>query len=154
MRGSSIWVVPFDMTKLETHTEPKEILTGIRLEHLGAGQFSVSSQGTIIYLAGDDTFIGGFMWVDKNGKTEPIPFSKENYGTFKLSPDQSKIAAPVYGTTNDLWVHDISNSKKMRVTNTGRSDNPVWRDNNSIYVRIDSNVYLVSSTQMLVLCWS
>jgi Tol biopolymer transport system component len=87
------------------------------------------------------------MWVDRNGTTEPIPFSKENYGTFKLSPDQSKIAAPIYGTTSDLWVHDIASSKKMRVTSAGSSDNPVWRDNNSIYVMIDNNVYLVSSSQ-------
>lgn len=147
MRGSTFFVVPFDITQQKVLAEPKEILTGVRLEHLGAGQFSVSSEGTIIYIAGEDTYIGGFVWVDKNGKTEPVSFSKENYGTFRLSPDQSKIAAPIYSTTNDLWVLDISSSKKMRVTSTGRSDFPVWRDNNSIYARIDSNVYLVSSTQ-------
>jgi len=146
MRGSSLWVVPFDIAQQKLLSEPKEVLSGVRMESFN-GQFSVSSQGTIIYLAGDDTYIGSFVWIDRNGKTEPIPFSKEVYGTFKLSPDQSKMAAPIYGTTADLWVHDISNSKKIRVTDTGISDSPVWRDNNSIYVRIDSNVYLVSSTQ-------
>jgi Tol biopolymer transport system component len=147
MRGSTLLIVPFDITQQKVLSEPKEILTCVRLEHLGAGQFSVSREGTIIYIAGEDTYIGGFVWVDRNGKTEPVSFSKENYGTFRLSPDQSKIAVPIYSTTNDLWVLDISSSKKMRVTSTGRSDFPLWRDNNSIYVRIDSNVYLVSSTQ-------
>lgn len=147
MRGSTLMIAPFDMDGLKFTAEPREILAGLRIEVYGHGQFAFSKDGTFIYIEGEDTQIGGFTWLDRNGKTEFLPFTKENYGTFVLSPDQTKIAAPIYSTTSDIWVFDLNSAKKVRVTNKGRNRNPVWRNNNSLFVGVDSDIYLLSTVQ-------
>ena len=147
MRGTTLMIAAIDFKHKKLLSEPREILAGVRTEGYGNGQFAFSKEGTFVYIEGEDSRIGGFTWVYRNGKAEHIPFSKENYGTFKLSPDQTKIATPIYNTTNDIWIFDLNTFKKVRITNTKINRSPVWRDNNSLFVSIDSNVYLISIVQ-------
>ena len=147
LRSSSLMAIKFDLSQLKIISEPREILSGVRIEGYGNGQFEFSNDGTLIYVEGKDTRIGAFTWVNRKSEIKNIPFSEENYGQFKLSPDQAKIAAPILSTTQDIWIFDLKTFKKVRITNGKFNSFPVWRDNNSLFIRINEDVFLINSEQ-------
>ena len=146
-RGSTLMSVSIDPTGFKIIGEPREVLSGVRIEGYGNGQFACSQEGTFIYIKGEDTRIGGFTWAYRNGTFETMPFPKEDYGTFKLSPDQTKIAAPVNGTSNDIWLYDLASGKKVRLTNGGVNGRPVWQNDSSIFIRKEKGIYQINLNQ-------
>lgn len=148
-RKSALYVSEIDLESKKMISEPRELFTGIRTEVYGSAQYCISENGTLIYVSGEDTRIGEFTWVNNNGNIETLDFSKENYGAFKLSADQSKIAAPIYGTTNDIWILDLETNKKTRVTNSGSNHRPLWYNENALFINRDKSTYLINSTKVV-----
>jgi len=143
-RGSSLTAVAFDKEELKVLSEPTEILPGIRRETYGSAQFDFSDDGTLIFIEGESTVIGSLTWVDRNGNAELLPFPQEDYGVFKISPDETKIATPVFGTTEDIWIYDLVSTKRVRITNEGRNNNPLWIDNNTLFIRTDGDIHKIN----------
>jgi len=149
IKGASLTAVAFDVNDLKVLSDPKEILPGIRTETYGTGQFDFSPDGTLIYIPGESTVIGTLTWVDRLGNMEALPFPNENYGEFKLSPNGDKIAVSIFGTSEDLWILDMSTMNKTRITNNGKNGSPVWIDNNSLYTRKNDDIVRIQIDQPL-----
>ena len=146
-RGSALMAVLFDKEELKVQSEPIEILSGIRTETYGNSQFDISNDGTLVFIEGESTIIGSLTWVNRDGTIETLPFPEEDYGVFKISPDETKIATPVFGTTQDIWIYDLVTIKKVRITNGGRNNNPLWIDNNTLFIETDNNIFKISINQ-------
>ena len=149
-RGSALIAVAFDKEELKVQSEPIQILAGIRTETYGNAQFDISDDGTFIFIEGESTLIGSLTWAYRNGTIETLPFQEEIYGVFKISPDENKIAAPVFGTTSDIWIYDLVTTKKVRVTNGGLNNNPLWIDNNTLFIRTDNNIFKININQQSI----
>jgi hypothetical protein len=66
--------VPFDLQRLETTGTPSRVIEHIADNAGSAGaQFSVSSSGALVYLAGgQSTNSAPLVWLDATGKTQPM----------------------------------------------------------------------------------
>jgi tricorn protease-like protein len=80
---------------------------------------------------------------------ETLPFPKENYGQFKLSPAGDKIAISIFGTSEDLWILNMLSMNRTRITNNGQNGSPVWIDNNSLYARQNNDIVKIKINQPL-----
>ncbi len=106
----SVWAVAFDPDRLEVSGDPF-------LVEAGCWQPSVSRDGTLAVLRGDDAHEGALAWVNRAGDVEPIADDFEEAFGPMLSPDGSKLAFSA-GEANkmDVWVRDLERGVNSRVT--------------------------------------
>ena len=93
----------------------------------GAGQFSVSATGSLLYASG-----GMFpdperslAWIDRNGAAQPLPLSPRPYASPRISPDGQRFLVWTQGDRN-VWVHDLSRGVTTRLTFEGRNARAIW----------------------------
>ena len=125
-----IWAVPFSLSRQEIRGQPVLVVPG--------GNFpSLSKEGprTLAYVAGP----GGldqqltFVWVDREGREEPVAAEPRAYREFSLSPDGTKIAVRVTGAgtvgpgTQDVWIYHLVRDTQMRLTFDPTAELfPIW----------------------------
>jgi eukaryotic-like serine/threonine-protein kinase len=123
--NNSLFAVPFNISKLEVTGEPVPIVQGVL-------QSAVANSGTLIYLTGSAIADANnqriLVWVDRQGKEEPLLAQPNFYKYPNISPDGTKIAVTDYGgKTHDIWVWDLVRKTLTKLTSEGK-DNicPVW----------------------------
>ena len=83
----------------------------------------MSESGTLVYLRGADH--RRLVWVDREGREEPLPLEPSAYSVLHLSPDGSKLAFDQAG--EDLWLYEFSTGTRSRFTfDPARDINGVW----------------------------
>jgi serine/threonine protein kinase/Tol biopolymer transport system component len=89
--------------------------------------FAVSASGTLVYVPGPLNPERQLVWVDRQGRPEPVIAAPRAYRFPRLSPDGRRLALQVdAGSQSDLWIHDFGPATLTRVTFDGRSNCPVW----------------------------
>jgi serine/threonine-protein kinase len=76
-------------------------------------------------------------WVDRDGREEPLKFDSAAYVYPRLSPDGTRVAVAVPGSTaGDIWVLDTRRGSRTRITFDGNNQYyPVWAaDGGSVFV--------------------
>jgi serine/threonine-protein kinase len=97
----------------------------------GAASFSLSETGSLVYVNGTAAGAGGprtFVWVDRDGREEPLPLPPRPYVNPRLSPDGTHLAV---GVPDDegivaLWSFDVASAAGLRLTQEGATNTPVW----------------------------
>ncbi|MBN1570279.1 MAG: protein kinase [Acidobacteria bacterium] len=112
--NTALFAVPFDLEKLEVTGGSVSMLGGIR------GR-AFSKSGTLVYLpqAAAMPFAASgrnVVWVDRQGKEEPIGASPDAYEALRISPDGNKVALTVAGGNDDIWVWDIPHKTRTKLT--------------------------------------
>ncbi|MBT8066369.1 MAG: PD40 domain-containing protein [Gammaproteobacteria bacterium] len=124
---SGVMAVPFDLATNTTTGPAVPVLDGVRREAIGFSQLAFSADGTLAYIPGVDMGISTPVWVDRNGVEDPIPLPAQRYGTFRLSPDGSKIALIINSPAPDLWLYDFERATPPgRLTVGGDKTAPIW----------------------------
>ena len=93
----------------------------------GVANFDVSATGDLAYVPG--VCEGGartLVWVDRDGKVEPLPLGPKSYLHPRLSPDDRRMAIEVEGPNHDLYVYDFDRGVFANITTDGVSHWPVW----------------------------
>ena len=107
-----------------------EIRPLIYLKTAGAANYAVSRPGTLVYMPGGasaQTTPRSLVWVDRKGHEEPIKAPLRAYGTPRLSPDGTRLAAEVYDQNSDIWIWDFARETLRRLTFDPRGDGmSVW----------------------------
>ena len=122
--------VPFDLNRLELTGDPISVLEGVMSHAGGAVQFSLSADGSLVYGAAGPP--GGaqrtLVWVDRQGREEPLALSPAPYQTVRLSPDGTRVVTDISGENPDLWVSDLARPGTLsRVTTEPAADfSPLW----------------------------
>ena len=127
-RSGSLFAAPFDIKRLELTGPAVSILDGLMiLPPFNSPLFAVSSSGALAYAAGSTTR-HSLVWVDRQGKVEPIPSEPRSFEEPRLSPDGNRIAVTVRTADNpDIWILDISRGSSARLTfDPGEDETPVW----------------------------
>jgi serine/threonine protein kinase/Tol biopolymer transport system component len=128
--NSSLWVVPFDPRRRSTTGQAVRVQSEIVTTGNGAGDFAVSSQGTLVYAhaSGYDPFARTLSWIDREGRREPLPSPPHPYLQIRISHDGTKVATlSDREPENNIWVLDLARQALTRVTTDAALDiQPAW----------------------------
>jgi len=127
-RAGSLLAAPFDLARLVVTGPSAVIVPGVRVESWGAPQCAFSQDGAFVYAAGAAAGAASTpVWVDRQGKIQPVGMPQRAYGTFRLSPDGQRLAIQVLGPGNrDVWVQDLARGTFTRLTLEGDNSLPLW----------------------------
>ena len=134
--AASLLAVPFDLGSLEVKGGPVSILEGIEAA-------VISESGTLVYipqsrassLSGGEAAVATaaspgttLVWVDRQGKEEPLGVAPNQYSFFGISPDGTRVAVTITtGGKSDIWIWDVVRKTMTRLTfSEGGSGLPLW----------------------------
>jgi serine/threonine-protein kinase len=140
MKSGTLLAVPFDVKSQQATGAPVTLAEGVMQglnapngeDNTGAGQFTVSTSGTLLYLLGGLSPIlqSSWVWVERTGAAQQVTAVPAGPFLFpRLSPDGQKVAVNVRSEasrTSDVWVHDLGRGAPTRLTFDGRNSWPVW----------------------------
>ncbi len=136
VREAELWAVPFDLGRLEKTGAEAPILQGIQVdERRQSVPFSFSDDGLLVYVPGDYVDKGPkrrLVWVDRQGREEPLAAEAARYTRPQLSPDGSRLAVDITDSDNsDIWIYDLARKTFSRLTfDPARDELPVWTPDN------------------------
>ena len=128
-RAGTLTAAPFDARRLELTGAAVPVLEQVMVSTAtGAAQYSISSTGTLVYLAGE---VGGgqsrMVWVNRNGEEQLLPAAARNYLFPSVSPDGRRVAVGILEQEPHIWVYDTSRDTLTRLTFEGNENsNPTW----------------------------
>jgi Tol biopolymer transport system component len=128
----------FDTDSLEFSGEELEVIDDVMvIEGAARGVFSATEE-VLVFQQGEEHTLGELVWLDRSGATVGRVGDVASYFSVAVSPDGSKVAAPVSNMiigTNDLWISDVERDLRSRVTfDDGEDLSPVWSsDGRQVY---------------------
>ena len=130
-RGTLL-AVRFDPRRLEVSGEPVPIVDQVMDTSVGNANFSVSRNGTLVYVAGGGALVQNVLprslvWVDRRGIETPIKAPTRPYGVARLSPDGTRVAVDIRSPGSDIWIWDLERETLTPLTVDPTVDLvPVW----------------------------
>jgi eukaryotic-like serine/threonine-protein kinase len=123
--GSKLLAVPFDLKTLKVTGEQVTVLEDVwRVTDAYTPQYAVSDSGTLVYIpATGATAQRTLVWVDQNGKVEPLESPLDHYVGPRISPDGTQVALSVAG---DIRIWDLIHKFLRRLTFEGANAYPLW----------------------------
>jgi serine/threonine-protein kinase len=136
-RRGTLMAAPFSLNRLEITGPAVTVTVGLMQafngadarENSGAGQYSVSESGNLIYVSGGifPEPEGQFFWIDRNGRAEPwTAFGRRPAFAIRLSPDGRNAAYYTLGLNRHLGVYDIQRDTVTKLTSDGAAVYPTW----------------------------
>jgi len=127
-RDGKIFAVPFDLERREVTGAPLQVVDNVMMSNnTGAAHYAISQRGDLAYVPGGVE--GGnrtLVWVDRSGKTEPLPLKPASYLYPRIAPDGRSVALEIEGPNHDFYFYDFARTVLSKVTTDGMSHNPVW----------------------------
>ena len=129
-QGGTLMAVAFDLEKLEVTGTATSILEGFMQTVTPQGStahLAFSDTGTLVYIP---TRVNlqerTLVWVDRQGKTEPLAAPPRPYNQPRLSPDGQRVIVQLPARVrNNLWIYDIGRETLSQSTfQTGSF--PLW----------------------------
>jgi Tol biopolymer transport system component len=122
---AGIRAAPFDAARPGPTSVDASVLSDVYydVENETRGWLAVSTTGTAVYATGNPARTS-LVWVDREGKIEPVIKDQALYREVSLSPDGLKA---VVRYELDLWMHDLQRGTRIRLTSgTGGNILPIW----------------------------
>ncbi len=118
---NTIFAVPLDTSPPEVTDGPVPLVEGVlQAGNLGgAAHFSVSNNGTLVYVPGGDGGPGesSLAWVTLDGDETLLPAPRRTYGSISVSPDGTRIAVDIGdGSQRDIWIYRLDEGPLTRLT--------------------------------------
>ena len=152
--AGTLRAVRFNPTTLDVLSDPVPVVDHVMAASGGAGNYAVSQNGTLIYVAsGTGAQIWpsrSLVWVDRQGKEEPIPAPPRAYASPRLSPDGTRLAMEIRDGEPAVYIWDLRRKHLQRVS-TGPfvERNPLWAPDGRLLVSSNRggvpNVYRVAA---------
>jgi len=136
--GDGLFAVAFDVGRLEVTGGPVSIVERVArggpLVASPGAQYAVSDAGTLVYATPNPNFGSAaalpsttLVWVDRNGREEPLAAPPRAYSYPRLSPDGTRVALDIRNQEQDIWIWDVRRRILTRVTFDPATDVlPVW----------------------------
>lgn len=149
---NTLRAVRFDQDTLEVQGDPVPVVENVVVDGNGAANFDLSDTGDLVFLRGAGGGDGRtFVWVDTEGREEPLALPVRGYLDPRVSPDGGRIATAVTDDGNDLWVFDAVSAAGLRLTNGFNVRTLVWTPDGreivfgSAHAGANNNIYKVSA---------
>ncbi len=142
LRDNTIKAREFDIETLQVGSEEISLISGIQMNpNWGIAQFSISKNGTLVFIPGKNLAKGLFSWIHRNGKKEIIDkFKPAMYGRFSLSPDGNMIAVPIAEKRNDIFILNLVTGASTKISKSGYNWQPLWNSSGNKIVFHNSDV--------------
>jgi serine/threonine-protein kinase len=129
-----LWAVPFDLQRLEITGDAAPVVQGVEMNaQLGFVPYDFSDNGLLVYVRGADTSGAitpkrSLLWLDRQGREEPLAAESHPYVSPRLSPDGGRIAVGINdGINADIWIYDLVRDTLSRLTfDPGSDSEPIW----------------------------
>jgi serine/threonine-protein kinase len=126
VRDGQVMAAPFDINLPGQPVRPTTALEGVLIEGW-IGQYAVSEEGTLVYVAGDWLFGNELVWDSGRDGVEPLGFPLLGYGDFELSPDSSRLAIAVGGgADSEIWIYDLERGSRRLLTTDDHGALVTW----------------------------
>ncbi len=131
IHDNTLFAAPFDPVRLEITAPAVPALEGVMSNGLtGGAQFSVSNDGTLVYLPGLSEGAGTrLQWMDRTGTTTTLRGTVANWFSPVFSPDGARVAMEIRERTaqGDIWVYEPARDLMTRLTtNAAQDTRPAW----------------------------
>ena len=101
-------------------------------QYWGNAQYSISQEGTLVFIRGSNTAKGQFAWIDRSGEIDRIEQFKPNvYTQADLNSTGEKIATTVAGERMDILVLDTVKGSTTQITTKDSNWMPIWSPDDS-----------------------
>ena len=122
----TLMAASFDPESQEITGQPIPVLSGISSEQTGTMDYAFSKNGTLVYHPARSE-VSKLVWVDRQGKAQPLTDIQRDFRWPRLSPDGRRVAV-VIRTANgaNIWIYDIARATLTPLTFKGRNVVPVW----------------------------
>ena len=129
--AGTLRAVGFDLDRLEVTTNPLPVLDGVMTKDSGAANFSLSRDGTLVYVPGSG--VSGLqrtlVWVNREGREEPLELDPGLYIWARVSPDGTRVAVEMLGPAGraEVWTADVARGTLSILTPDPAVDRaPLW----------------------------
>ena len=125
--------VPFDVRARRVTGPAVPLVEGVMDSDVrtGAVQFSVSNDGTLVYLSSASGERSTLSWADRNGRSDLLSPDALPYSSPRVSPDGTRVAVDIASRESvDIHIYDLTRKILTRLTSGswhGRS--PLWTPN-------------------------
>jgi serine/threonine-protein kinase len=138
--GNDLLAVAFDLDRLTVSGRPVPVVRGVQRSGSLAplsdtANYGVTDRGTLVYLS-SGALAGGagliatprtLVWVNRDGREEPLPAPPRAYSYPRVSPDGTQVAVDVRDAESDIWVWSLERATLTRLTFDPLFDRfPVW----------------------------
>src|SRR5262249_12402943 len=135
--------VPFDVRTRRVTGPAVPLVEGVMDADVrtGAMHFSVSDDGTLVYLSGVSGERSTMSFVNRNGRREPLPADTLPYSHARVSPDGTRVAVDVAGPDGvDIHIYDLTRKTLTRLMpRSSHGRHPLWTpDSRSVVFYSDS----------------
>ena len=117
--SGALRAVRFDPVRLELLGDPVTVVDRVMIKPTGAANYTISRAGRLVYIAAglsEMTAPRALLWVNRKGHEEPTGAPPRAYGTPRLSPDGTRVAAEIYDQNTDIWIWDFARETLRRLT--------------------------------------
>jgi serine/threonine-protein kinase len=127
-QAGALLAVPFDLERQALAGNPASMFDGVRGVGIGVPYVAISDTGSLVYAGGDpQSLLTTLVWVDREGREEPLAVEPQGYVRPRISPDGTKIALAVGNPESDIWIWEFSRQTLTRLTFAPETDDfPVW----------------------------
>ena len=137
VRAGTLFAGRFDPARPARVADAAPLVTGItaatNVGSAGPGQYAISTDGHLTYLADPGQAQGAkrsLVWIDRDGREEPIAAERRSYVSARVSPDGARIALDEgQGLTRSIWIWDVQHDILQRLTSEldqSEKRAPVW----------------------------
>ena len=132
MIGGVLYAQPFDADTLEVVPGPVPVVEGVQQSLAATRTFSVSEQGTLVYVPGPSAAIAGggaapLGLVDRDGRAVPLEMPAGPYDHPRVSPDGRWVAyTQAFNDGEDVSVYEIGSGNAPRRLTFGGHRDPIW----------------------------
>jgi eukaryotic-like serine/threonine-protein kinase len=115
--AGTLRAVGFDLGTLTVRGNPVPVVDRVVTKASGPANFAISSNGLLVYESGDALSTERtLVWVNREGREEPLPAPKRSYTYPRISPDGRRIALDIRDQENDIWMWDVARQTLTRLT--------------------------------------
>ena len=125
----TLMAVPFDAKRLTLSGRPAALIRGLDVRPDGMTDLSLSDQGTVVYATEGLNAAEQFVWVSRTGQVDVVDpqWNDVEFEAFDLSPDGTRAAVTIQGGRADIWVKQLDQGPKSRLTFGGEANfAPSW----------------------------
>ena len=131
-RDGSLLAVPFELDKLQIKGSPIPVVQDVAMSSVGgAAEFSISSDGSLLYAPGYSLWKRQVVSVDREGRSKPLMDQQRAFLIPQLSPDGLLLALSIDAANSNVWVYELSRGTLTRLTFGFDSHRPVWTPDGS-----------------------
>ena len=125
-RGAALMAVPFDLAALAVRGAPLPVAEHVSRDTVRGGRYALAGDGTLVYTR-ETADERPLLWVDRQGRAEPIKAPPHTFLDPRVSPEGGRIAVQGADGDNDVWILDLSRGSLARLTfDPGEDETPIW----------------------------